>query len=126
MDFGFSSPFDAVLWISIFLYSLKITLSGIAKNSVRVELCSSVQLSSIGIYEKIRAKPDIYIGARAERNKRFPGLVGGSGIGSNIAETILRLGFEHITIVDGDVVEESNLNRQNYKQTDLGRPKVEA
>ncbi|MDE5980784.1 MAG: ThiF family adenylyltransferase [Bacteroidaceae bacterium] len=38
---------------------------------------------------------------------------GGAGIGSVIAECALRFGFERMTIVDGDKVEESNLNRQN-------------
>ncbi|MGV4415094.1 ThiF family adenylyltransferase [Chryseobacterium sp. T1] len=42
--------------------------------------------------------------------KHIPILLAGSGIGSNIAECALRLGFENITIVDGDVVEISNLN----------------
>ena len=41
-------------------------------------------------------------------------LLGGAGIGSIIAECAIRFGFEKMTIVDGDVVEESNLNRQNY------------
>ncbi|MGV8134989.1 MAG: ThiF family adenylyltransferase [Mangrovibacterium sp.] len=50
----------------------------------------------------------------------------GAGIGSIIAECALRFGFENITIVDGDKVELSNLNRQNYEETDLGKPKVEA
>lgn len=53
-------------------------------------------------------------------------LLGGAGIGSIIAECALRFGFEHLTIVDGDVVEESNLNRQNYCMQDIGKPKVEA
>jgi len=52
-------------------------------------------------------------------------LFGGAGIGSIIAECALRFGFEKITIVDGDVVEESNLNRQNYCQKDIGRYKAE-
>jgi molybdopterin/thiamine biosynthesis adenylyltransferase len=51
---------------------------------------------------------------------------GGAGIGSNIAECVLRFGFEQITIVDGDRVEESNLNRQNYTEADLGKYKAEA
>ena len=58
--------------------------------------------------------------------KDFRVLLAGAGIGSNIAETLLRIGFETITLVDGDVVEESNLNRQNYTEEDLGIPKVEA
>ena len=53
-------------------------------------------------------------------------LLGGAGIGSIIAECALRFGFENITIVDGDKVEESNLNRQNYVHSDIGKYKAEA
>ena len=52
-------------------------------------------------------------------------LLGGAGIGSIIAECALRFGFENITIVDGDKVEESNLNRQNYVKEDIGKYKAE-
>lgn len=52
-------------------------------------------------------------------------LLGGAGIGSIIAECALRFGFENITIVDGDRVEESNLNRQNYINEDVGMYKAE-
>lgn len=51
--------------------------------------------------------------------------LGGAGIGSIIAECALRFGFENITIVDGDKVEESNLNRQNYVSADIGKYKAE-
>lgn len=51
-------------------------------------------------------------------------LIAGCGIGSNIAECALRFGFENITIVDGDDVELSNLNRQNYVIKDINKPKV--
>jgi molybdopterin/thiamine biosynthesis adenylyltransferase len=53
-------------------------------------------------------------------------LIGGCGLGSVIAECALRLGFENICIVDGDKVELSNLNRQNYTRNDIGRFKVNA
>ena len=53
-------------------------------------------------------------------------LFGGAGIGSIIAECALRFGFENITIIDGDKVELSNLNRQNYTQNDLGEYKAES
>ena len=52
-------------------------------------------------------------------------LLGGAGIGSIIAECALRFGFESITIVDGDKVELSNLNRQNYTKADLKKYKAE-
>ena len=60
------------------------------------------------------------------RMKHTPILISGAGVGSIIAECALRFGFESLTIVDGDIVEESNLNRQNYTTDDLGRPKAEA
>jgi tRNA A37 threonylcarbamoyladenosine dehydratase len=53
-------------------------------------------------------------------------LLAGAGIGSIIAECLLRLGFETLTIIDGDVVELSNLNRQNYIENNISNPKVEA
>lgn len=58
--------------------------------------------------------------------KNYPILIGGSGIGSVIAECALRLGFENITIIDGDEVELSNLNRQNYTENDIETSKVNA
>ena len=55
-----------------------------------------------------------------------PILLGGAGIGSVIAECLVRFGFETITLVDGDMVEPSNLNRQNYVEKDVATPKVDA
>lgn len=52
-------------------------------------------------------------------------LLAGCGIGSNIAECSLRLGFESLTLIDGDVVELTNLNRQNYLHDDIGSSKTE-
>lgn len=53
-------------------------------------------------------------------------LVAGCGIGSTIAETCLRLGFQHLTLIDKDRVEAHNLNRQNFTAADIGAPKAEA
>ena len=57
--------------------------------------------------------------------KDYKIFLGGAGIGSIVAECALRFGFEHITIVDGDKVEKSNLNRQNYTDNDIGKYKAE-
>lgn len=57
--------------------------------------------------------------------KECPILLGGAGIGSVIAECALRFGFENITIIDGDQVELSNLNRQNYIENDINIDKTE-
>ena len=60
-----------------------------------------------------------------EKMKNYRIVIGGCGLGSVIAECALRLGFENICIVDGDKVELSNLNRQNYTYVDIGRFKVD-
>lgn len=57
--------------------------------------------------------------------KDYKIFLGAAGIGSIVAECALRFGFEHITIIDGDKVERSNLNRQNYTENDIGRYKAE-
>ena len=61
-----------------------------------------------------------------QKIKNCPIILGGSGIGSVIAECALHLGFENITIIDGDQVEASNLNRQNYTEGDIATDKVSA
>ena len=45
-------------------------------------------------------------------------------MGSKIAETLLRTGFDNLLIVDGDVVDPSNRNRQNYTAADVGQSKA--
>ena len=39
-------------------------------------------------------------------------VAGCGGLGGNVIEHLARLGIGHLTVVDGDVFEESNLNRQ--------------
>lgn len=54
------------------------------------------------------------------------GIAGAGGLGSNIAQTLVRSGVGRLIIADFDVVSESNLNRQFYFADQLGRYKVEA
>lgn len=54
------------------------------------------------------------------------GVAGAGGIGSNVALMLVRSGIRHLLILDFDVVEAGNLNRQQYFPEDLGRPKVAA
>jgi len=53
-------------------------------------------------------------------------LIAGCGIGSSVAVCAARFGFEKFVLVDGDVVDAHNLNRQFYDFADIGKPKVEA
>ena len=76
---------------------------------------------------------------RRKRNKASLGLetlskiektnavvVGVGGVGSILAEALVRMGINRITVIDKDVVDPSNLNRQfAYTSIDIGKPKVE-
>ena len=54
-------------------------------------------------------------------------VVGVGGVGSWCAEALVRTGLGHVTLVDDDVVAESNVNRQCPATAEtVGRPKVEA
>ncbi|PLX97907.1 MAG: thiamine biosynthesis protein ThiF [Desulfuromonas sp.] len=54
------------------------------------------------------------------------GIAGVGGLGSSIAIALARTGVGRLVIADYDVVEPSNLNRQQYFIDQLGKPKVEA
>jgi molybdopterin/thiamine biosynthesis adenylyltransferase len=51
-------------------------------------------------------------------------LIAGCGVGSAPAEAAVRLGIKNFTLVDGDIVEIHNLNRQSFEFTDIGQSKV--
>ena len=54
-------------------------------------------------------------------------IFGIGGVGSWCAEALVRTGLTHLTIVDGDTVQPSNINRQlPATRATLGMPKVEA
>lgn len=62
--------------------------------------------------------------ARLERAR--VGICGAGGLGSNVALNLVRSGVMKMRLVDFDVVEPSNLNRQQYFPRHVGKPKVEA
>ena len=54
-------------------------------------------------------------------------LIGCGGIGSPALQYLAAAGIGRLTLIDSDVVEESNLQRQTiFSMADLGRPKAEA
>lgn len=53
-------------------------------------------------------------------------MIGAGGLNSWIAVGLARMGASRITLVDPDVVERSNLNRQLYDYSDIGRYKGSA
>ncbi|MCK4614901.1 MAG: sulfur carrier protein ThiS adenylyltransferase ThiF [Thermoplasmata archaeon] len=58
--------------------------------------------------------------------KASVGIAGAGGLGSNVAMALARAGIGHLVIVDFDIVEEKNLNRQQYFLDQVGQYKVEA
>ena len=54
------------------------------------------------------------------------GVAGAGGLGSSIAVALVRVGIGKLIVADFDVVEPSNLNRQQYFVSQIGMQKVDA
>lgn len=65
-------------------------------------------------------------GVHARVKKAKVGIAGLGGLGSAVAVALARTGVGKLVLVDYDVVELSNLNRQQYFLEQLGQTKVEA
>jgi len=52
--------------------------------------------------------------------------IGAGGIVSQIAPTLARKGVGELVLLDDDLVEASNLNRQRFYEKDIGRNKARA
>lgn len=65
-------------------------------------------------------------GVHARVKAATVGIAGLGGLGSAIAIALARTGVGRLILVDFDVVEPSNLNRQQYYLRHLGLPKTEA
>lgn len=71
----------------------------------------------------LRARHTPRVAEAAER--AVVGIAGAGGLGSHVANALTRLGVGRLLLVDYDIVEPSNLNRQLYRVEDIGLPKVE-
>lgn len=56
------------------------------------------------------------------KNKKII-LIGCGGVGSVFAELLIRGGFLDITLVDNDIIDETNLQRQIFFEKDIGKSK---
>lgn len=70
---------------------------------------------------------DLYRGAAARQKiAPFPVTICGAGaLGSNLADTLARQGFQRLRVIDRDRVEEHNISTQIYGQDDVGAWKVD-
>lgn len=69
-----------------------------------------------------RHTPDVHKKVKAGK----VAIAGLGGLGSNIAVMLARIGVGQLLLVDFDIVEPSNLNRQSYTISHLGMPKTMA
>ncbi len=77
-------------------------------------------------YDLFIARNSGYISPATQQKMRTQTmLIAGCGIGSSVAVCAARMGFEHFVLVDGDLVDAHNLNRQFYDYADIGKPKVD-
>jgi sulfur carrier protein ThiS adenylyltransferase len=74
--------------------------------------CLLVSRHTPGVHQKIKSS--------------VVGIAGLGGLGSAVAIALARIGVGTLILVDFDVVEPSNLNRQQYFIHQVGMPKVEA
>jgi sulfur carrier protein ThiS adenylyltransferase len=65
-------------------------------------------------------------GTTEKLSRSTVGIAGCGGLGSNAAVALVRAGIGCLILADHDEVEASNLNRQHYFQSDIGRRKVAA
>ena len=65
-------------------------------------------------------------GVHARLKRACVGIAGLGGLGSAIAIALARIGVGRLVLADHDVVEPSNLNRQQYFVDQIGQPKATA
>lgn len=53
-------------------------------------------------------------------------IVGCGAIGSILSELLVRCGFSNLILIDNDIIDETNLSRQNFFEEDIGKLKVES
>ncbi|XAM36604.1 hypothetical protein TPHSE_08800 [Terrisporobacter petrolearius] len=97
----------------------------ILKENDRVTLIEKGKKPSINELESLmiaRHTPKVHEKLKAGR----VAILGLGGLGSNIAISLARIGVGKLILVDYDVVEPSNLNRQQYFIDDIGKYKAEA
>lgn len=74
------------------------------------------------IREKVLKRQDPIVNEKLKNAK--VSILGCGGLGSNIAMTLARSGIGELFLYDYDIVEYSNLNRQNYTLDELGGSKT--
>lgn len=93
------------------------------------EASPDVELSheEIRRYSRHLIMPEVALGGQKKLRAAQVLLIGAGGLGSPVAIYLAAAGVGHLGLVDFDVVEESNLQRQViYSNNDIGRSKLES
>ncbi|MFA6908705.1 MAG: ThiF family adenylyltransferase [Patescibacteria group bacterium] len=79
------------------------------------------------VYDKLISRNWFFVDEKIQKkiHETKIGFIG-CGLGSNIAILATRMGFSNFTLCDGDKVEISNLNRQNFFIKDVNNNKAES
>jgi tRNA A37 threonylcarbamoyladenosine dehydratase len=90
---------------------------------------SLVSLTRAGVHMRQFSRTELIVGRQGLEKLRASKIAvfGIGGVGSFAAEALARAGVGSLTLVDKDVIDETNINRQLHATfLTLGRPKVEA
>jgi sulfur carrier protein ThiS adenylyltransferase len=101
------------------------------KQDVKLEAMDTVFFITRGVVPSAEMMEQALVsrhtpGVHAKVKKAVVGIAGLGGLGSNIAIMLARVGVGKLILVDFDVVEPSNLNRQQYFIKHIGQLKTDA
>ena len=114
-------PDADVLILNGFPASIDVALSD-GDNIVLIRRGEKPDAAELEAQLMARSSPGVYV---AIRNATV-GIAGVGGLGSAVAVALARTGIGRLILADYDVVEPSNLNRQQYFIDQIGMPKVDA
>ncbi|WP_394236083.1 sulfur carrier protein ThiS adenylyltransferase ThiF [Niallia oryzisoli] len=98
--------------------------SPLAENDILSIIRKGVMPDEEELESMMMARHTPYVHQRVKKGK--VAIAGLGGLGSNISVMLARIGVGHLFLVDFDIVEPSNLNRQSYYVRHLGMPKTAA
>lgn len=91
---------------------MKENIKEIEINGIKIDEQKILARNVEGIFEKLKAAKVCILGL--------------GGLGSNVAVLLARAGIGYLKLVDFDIVEASNLNRQQYRLEHINMKKTEA